>query len=95
MDVGDEVLSVNSKAIENQSAATIKEYLESPENNMVTLFLAKKDMPSRRCRVVLKRGVSTLRKSADDVSVESGRRSSTSAGQFPLRMSMPDAGYRV
>ena len=61
IDVGDEVLAVNGKDVVGSTAPQILEHLE-PLNkfeSLVTIFLAKRDMPARRCRVVLKRAGDT------------------------------------
>ena len=55
--MGDEVLALNGQDVVGSTASQVYETLEPKmhRQNLVTFFLAKKDMPSRRCRVVLKR----------------------------------------
>jgi hypothetical protein len=56
VDNGDELLSINGKDLDGLSGQQIRCMVENREDNQkhVTFYLAKKDMPSRRCRVVLR-----------------------------------------
>jgi len=57
IDVGDEVLALNGQDLAATTDAQVAAALDPAGHSqkLVTFFLAKKDMPSRRCRVVLKR----------------------------------------
>jgi hypothetical protein len=57
VDEGDELLAINGKDLAGLSSQQIHDMVENPasKDTLVTFFLSKKDMPSRRCRVVLKR----------------------------------------
>ena len=57
VDDGDELIAINGKDLAGFSGQQIHDMVENPnsKDSLVTFFLAKKDTPSRRCRVVLKR----------------------------------------
>ena len=59
VDNGDELLSIDGKDLDGLSEQQIRCMVQNCEDNQthVTLFLVKKDMPSRRCRVALRIGI--------------------------------------
>jgi hypothetical protein len=69
VDDGDELLSINGKDLDGLSGQQICNMVENREDNQinVTFYLAKKDMPSRRCRVVLKKAESVATPNASTV----------------------------
>ena len=66
VDEGDELLAINGKDLAGLPGQQIHDMVENPDSkdNLTTFFLSKKDMPSRRCRVVLKRASSTAPKTS-------------------------------